>query len=150
MVQDLPKTTGSVVLRTDFSSDAAWAAVCAAIREPVGEFRAYVECMSDLAYEGLTVADLVAASARDDAHAGDDAHPNDPLMYVFLVDSVTIAGPESLVLAVDLYEEAGRAFRLPPSQMWSVENNLSIANMFFAEFADAVDADGVYRGFDGE
>jgi hypothetical protein len=27
-----------------------------------------------------------------------------------------------------------------------VENNLSLANMDFDEFADAVDADGVFRG----
>jgi hypothetical protein len=31
--------------------------------------------------------------------------------------------------------------------MWGVENNLSIANMVFAEFAGAVDEDGVFRGF---
>jgi hypothetical protein len=48
---------------------------------------------------------------------------------------------------VDLFEEPGRAFRLIPSEMWAVENNLSIANMDFAEFADAVDADDVFRGF---
>jgi uncharacterized protein DUF6924 len=31
--------------------------------------------------------------------------------------------------------------------MWGVENNLSLANMDFEEFADSVDADGVFRGF---
>jgi len=29
-----------------------------------------------------------------------------------------------------------------------VENNLSLANMDFEEFADSVDADGVFRGFE--
>jgi hypothetical protein len=29
----------------------------------------------------------------------------------------------------------------------SIENNLSIANMDFAEFADSVNEDGVFRGF---
>jgi hypothetical protein len=38
-------------------------------------------------------------------------------------------------------------FRVIPSQMWSVENNLSIANMDFFEFADAVGDDGIFRGF---
>ena len=46
-----------------------------------------------------------------------------------------------------MYDEPGRTFRVIPSEMWSVENNLSIANMDFAEFADAVDEDGVFRGF---
>jgi len=31
--------------------------------------------------------------------------------------------------------------------MWSVENNLSISNMDFSDFADSADADGVFRGF---
>jgi hypothetical protein len=31
--------------------------------------------------------------------------------------------------------------------MWGVENNLSIANMDYSEFADEVDPDGVFRGF---
>jgi hypothetical protein len=30
---------------------------------------------------------------------------------------------------------------------WSVENNLSLANMDFEEFANAVDVDGLFRGF---
>ena len=34
-----------------------------------------------------------------------------------------------------------------PGQVWSIENNLSIANMDFFEFADRTDPDGVFRGF---
>jgi hypothetical protein len=56
--------------------------------------------------------------------------------------------PEHPVLVVDLYSEPGRSFRVVPSEMWGVENNLSLANMDFEEFADAVDRDGVFRGFD--
>lgn len=33
------------------------------------------------------------------------------------------------------------------SRRGGVENNLSLANMGFEEFADAVDEDGVFRGF---
>jgi len=33
------------------------------------------------------------------------------------------------------------------SELWGIENNLSIANMDFWEFAAAVDEDGVHRGF---
>ena len=32
-------------------------------------------------------------------------------------------------------------------EMWGIENNLSIANMDFDDFADAVDGNGVHRGF---
>jgi hypothetical protein len=31
--------------------------------------------------------------------------------------------------------------------MWGIENNLSIANMDFEEFAENVDDDGIFRGF---
>ncbi|WBC08931.1 hypothetical protein [Micromonospora sp. WMMA1947] len=49
--------------------------------------------------------------------------------------------------ALDLVHEPGRWFRVLPAEMWSVEDNLSIGNMDFFEFADAADPDGVFRGF---
>jgi hypothetical protein len=35
-----------------------------------------------------------------------------------------------------------------PAQIQGIENNLSIANMDFDDFAGAVDSGGVFRGFD--
>jgi hypothetical protein len=35
----------------------------------------------------------------------------------------------------------------PPRKTESIENNLSIGNMGFEEFAEAVDRDGTFRGF---
>jgi hypothetical protein len=46
-------------------------------------------------------------------------------------------------LAIDLYGERGRTFRAIPSQIRGIENNLSIGNMDFFEFADNVDEDGI-------
>jgi hypothetical protein len=54
---------------------------------------------------------------------------------------------EHPILVVDLYTEPGRSFRVVPAEVWGIENNLSTANMDFAEFADEADADGVFRGF---
>jgi hypothetical protein len=54
------------------------------------------------------------------------------------------------LLAVDLYDEPGRTFRVPPHWYHDVSANLCIANLDFADFADAVDNSGTYRGFDGE
>jgi hypothetical protein len=48
---------------------------------------------------------------------------------------------------VDLHRQRGRTFRAIPSQIRAIENNLSLANMDFAEFADNAGADGVFRGF---
>jgi hypothetical protein len=64
-----------------------------------------------------------------------------------VVDRITIASPEFPVLVIDLYADRGRTFRAIPSQIQSIENNLSIANMDFFEFADHVDLDGIFRGF---
>jgi hypothetical protein len=37
--------------------------------------------------------------------------------------------------------------RTIPSEMWGIENNLSISNMDFEDFSNVVDEDGVFRGF---
>jgi uncharacterized protein DUF6924 len=66
---------------------------------------------------------------------------------VIVADAVTMGAPEPSLLVVDLFEEPGRTFRAVPSAIQSIENNLSIANMDFWEFADNVDADGVFRDF---
>jgi hypothetical protein len=34
-----------------------------------------------------------------------------------------------------------------PSEIQSIENNLSLANMDFEEFAESADKDGIFRGF---
>ena len=135
-MKPLPKTEDSLVLRTDFSDDAAWDALCAAIQEPNEEgFKAYVYCVSDPAYGGLTVEELVAL-----ARGGDKT-------FAFVADRTTFTDLERPILVVDLYEESGRTFRVIPREMWGVQNNLSLANMDFEEFADSVDSDGVFRGF---
>jgi uncharacterized protein DUF6924 len=47
---------------------------------------------------------------------------------------------------VDLTDEPGKTFRVIPAEMWSVENNFSLANLDFADFVEAVDNEGIYRG----
>jgi hypothetical protein len=136
-VKPLPKAKHSLMLRTDFSDDAAWGALCAAIKEPNEDgFKAYVDCISDPAYDGLTVEQLVALAPK----GGDRC-------FAFIADRTTFTNSELAVLVVDLYDEPGRTFRIIPREMWGVENNLSIANMDYYEFADNVDPDGVFRGF---
>jgi hypothetical protein len=53
------------------------------------------------------------------------------------------------LLVVDLKRRPGRSFRVIVQELWGVENNLSLANMDFEEFADSCDPDGVFRGFPG-
>lgn len=135
-----PDDLTSLVLRTDFSDDTAWRALKAAI-ESQEEYPS-ATYVSDPRYAGVTVQALVDA----DAAASDD----DKVTYLFLADATTMTDDERPLLAVDLYDEPGRTFRLPPRCYAEVSANLSIANMDFAEFADAADESGTFRGFDEE
>jgi hypothetical protein len=135
-MKDLPDSDHALVVRTDFSDEAAWVRVCSQIAAPVGEFRAYVAFVSDPAFAGLNSSALTSLAQRGPYRS-----------FLFVVDSVALADSEHPILVVDVVDEPGRTFRVIPSEMASVENNLSIANMDFADFAESVDADGVFRGF---
>ena len=132
----LPETNNAIVVRTDFSDDAAWEWIKSAIRAPVGEFMAYVDFVDDPQYEDLSVARLPSLIA-----------PGGYRGFVFLVDEISLADPQHPILVVDLVDEPGRTFRVIPSEMWSVENNLSLSNMDFVDFAESVDDAGIFRGF---
>ena len=136
MPKQLPITRRSLVLRTDFSDEASWCSICAAIQAQVGDFRAHVDCVSDPAFDGVTPSGVLSRLPKDWTH-----------FFVFLVDGPAMSSLEQAVLVVDLREKPGNSFRIVPREAWAVENNLSIANMNFSEFAAAVDSDGVFRGF---
>ena len=132
----LPTTPNSLLLRTDFSDDAAWIALCEAVQAPSEEgFQAHLDCISDPAYNGLTVEQLVTL-----------APPGTGPLFAFLADRVAHSHPERPVLVVELDDQSGRTFRVIPSAMWSVENNLSLANLDWNDFADSLDPDGIFRG----
>jgi hypothetical protein len=135
-MKDLPDIEDSLVLRTDFSDEAAWTRICSEIEAPVGEFRAYVTFVSDPEFAGLGIGELTSLGQRGPYWG-----------FMFVVDRVTLTDGEHPVLVLDLVDEPGRTFRVVPHEMWGVENNLSISNMDFADFADSADADGVFRGF---
>jgi len=134
-MRTIPDTENSLLLRTDFSDETAWSALCAAIQAPVGEFQADVTPLSDPAFDGATTEELIALASEAEH------------LFVFVADQVALTDPEHPVLVVDLLDEPGRTFRVIPSEAWGVENNLSLANMDFEDFAGAVHDDGVFRGF---
>ncbi|MFJ6982947.1 MULTISPECIES: DUF6924 domain-containing protein [unclassified Streptomyces] len=136
-MHQLPCTLEALVVRTDFSADDAWDTLRAALCLPSREgFLANVALVDDRRYEGLTpepALDLIPADYR---------HP-----LLVLADSVAVASTELPLLVVDLWGERGRCVRVVAAELWSIENNLSEANMDFGDFADAVGDDGVFRGF---
>jgi hypothetical protein len=132
----LPETEYALVLRTDFSDQAAWEVICAAVRQPVDGYQAYVDFLDDVEYANVTEDELLGLVPENYLHT-----------FIILADQTAMAIPDHPLLVVDLYEGSGRAFRAIPSQIQTIENNLSMANMDFEEFAERVDGGGVFRGF---
>ena len=137
-MKQIPETENPLILRTDFSNQAVWERICGIIQKPVGifRFRANVEFVDDIEYAGLTKDQLLELIPKDYSHT-----------FIIVVDRTAVSLPDHPLLIVDLYERSGREFRAIPSKIQGIENNLSIANMDFEEFAESVDESGVFRGF---
>ncbi|WP_305788649.1 DUF6924 domain-containing protein [Symbioplanes lichenis] len=140
----------SLLIRTDYSHPQEWTRMKAAIAEPQTDdgFLPNVELLDDRAFEGFPLSRLL------------DTAPETPWHPVaFLVDTLSLTHPELPILAINLNNDDeeedepgegspfGATFRVVPSELWSVQNNLSIANMNWEEFAETVDQDGIFRGF---
>ena len=136
-MKQIPETENALVLRTDFSNQAVWERICAIIQKPVGifRFRANVDFVDDVEYTGVTKDQLLELIPKDYNHN-----------FIVVVDQTAISLPDYPLLIVDLYERSGGEFRAIPSQIQSIENNLSIANMDFEEFAESIDESVVFRG----
>jgi uncharacterized protein DUF6924 len=138
----LPETWSVPVVRVDFTDDAVWHGIREKIAEPAEEgFGADVDFVEDRALSGLDEATIVAGYPRSYPH--EYRHP-----ILFVVDAVAVSTPEHPVLVVNL--NAGitaRPLRALPRQVQSIQNNLSLANMDYVEFATSADVDGIFRGF---
>ncbi|WP_327280749.1 DUF6924 domain-containing protein [Streptomyces sp. NBC_01205] len=133
-----PDDLTSLVLRTDFGDHGAWDAVRTAL-DAAGEYR-HATYVSDVRFDAVDVQALLDEEAA--------AEEDDRIIDVFLADATTMEEPGHPLLAVDLSDEPGRTFRVPAQWFPDVSANLSIANMDFADFADAADESGTFRGFD--
>ncbi len=133
----LPRSRGPLVLRTDFSDQAAWDALQRATLPNEDGFAPNVEFLDDRAHAGLTVDQALALVSRGYGH-----------QLLVLADEFALSSADLPVLVLDLSDEQGRrGIRVIGTRLWSIENNLSLSNMDFHEFADSVDDDGVFRGF---
>jgi hypothetical protein len=122
-----------------------------AITEPQteDEFTAFVEFVDNRSYEGLTAPRLLETLPAEVNHA-----------VAFLADTKALTHPDRPILVINLYDyveglndqgkgpQYGATFRVVPSEMWSVQNNLTIANMDWEEFAENTGDDGIFRGFE--
>jgi hypothetical protein len=132
----LRPTYATPLVRTHFGADEAWVRLQGVIGTPSEEgFLAGVDVVEDAGFDGLGV-DAVLAALPDDLNQA----------VLFIADVVTLTDPELPLLAVRLLPVPGQTFRVIPPWLWAVENNLSSANLGWEDFAEHLDADGVFRG----
>jgi hypothetical protein len=128
----------SLLIRTDFSNDAAWAALCIAVQapEPNDGFCANFVCIDDPVI-GLRSPEDTAAQVYAELHH----------CAVYFADALALREPDHPILCVSCGESPVSTFRVVADHIWGPENNLRLSNMDFSEFARAVGPNGVFRGF---
>jgi hypothetical protein len=139
---ELPKTWSVPVVRADFADDAAWERIKVEIAEPTDEgFGADVEFVEDRTLSGLGEPLIANGYPRNYPHRY--RHP-----VLFVVDTMAASTPGHPVLVINLNASVdAEPFRTSPRQVQSIQNNLSLANMDYIEFARSTDVDGIFRGF---
>ena len=136
-MKTIPLTEHPVVIRTDFSNPGRWTELQAIASAPPEPFMFMIEVIDDVAFRAKKTEDLLASVPEGYPHS-----------FIFVADQQAIQNEGFPCLVVDLVDEPGRSFRTLAREMASIENNLSIANMGFEEFAAGVGKDGVFRGFE--
>jgi hypothetical protein len=127
------KTPGPVVIRTFFRDEAAWRTFCETIR---GQFQDEPHFISDAQLDSKSPGDLLEELPTGTSHT-----------CIYIADEQTLTSAELPVLAMDIFTEPGRTFRVVPAEMNAVQVNLWLSNMDFEDFAGSVDSTGVFRGF---
>ena len=134
-MSELPASPALV--RTWFGDDTAWESLVAEVETPSEDgFLARLRLVDDAAFEGL---DADALKAGKPAGAS----------VSFLADETTLTGAGHPVLAVWVFDDRPdhEPFRVVAAELWSVENNINLANMDWPDFTRSTDRDGVFRGF---
>jgi len=135
---ELPATEGSLFVRTDFVDSTKWQLTLeAALAGNNDGFRAYVTAVDDEAFDGASWQKLRETVQATTPHAS----------VLFVADREAMQGVHP-ILVIDVQAEERPPFRCAADQLWSVDNNLNLANMGWEEFSTAVDGSGVFRGFD--
>lgn len=135
-MKPIPDTDHALVLRTEYGDERAWQGMLAAFAASAAGDEGDLSVISDPAYAGLTVTQVMDLLPEDWSHT-----------FLFIADRETMRHPEHPLLVVDAFSEGEAAFRAAAAQIWTVENTLSLGSMNFEHFVDDVDDDGIFRSF---
>ncbi len=134
MPPPLPAGDSALLIRTEFSDSKTWQAIVdATTRENSDGFVANLTVVSDPAWASASVKDVLTA------HAGDK-------VVAFVFDATAVSDEKHSLLCINLASKKVRTMRVLPSEVWSVENNLSLGNMEWSDFASVL-KEGVFVGF---
>lgn len=137
-MKTLRDTENAVVIRTDFSAASAWNAIVQGVKSPYDPiFCLNMMFLDDAQYDGASKQQILLLLPVPYRHS-----------FIVIADRTSMILPDHPLLVVDLVHEPGRQFRATPDVISAIENNLSECNMDFAEYADSVEDDGVFRGFE--
>lgn len=127
-----------MLLRTDYSNDEKWKSLKEEISTPDPQygFLANITFYENPKFDNLPLEILLSKLSKN---------YNPPI--ILIADQSTFNDEDNTILCVDLIEVPGQYLRVIPSEIWGIENNLSICNMDFQDFANCQDENGVFRGF---
>jgi len=130
----------ALLVRTDFSSDEMWQKCAQIVREPRDVFFCNMDFIDDIYFSGKSQHEILEMIPKEYLYP-----------VIFIADKITFLSADlpCLVLGINQYNN-GLSFRMAAHALTSVENNLGIANMDFEDFANAVEPDGIFRGFQRE
>ena len=134
----IPPAENALLIRTDFSDQNAWKHLIADVQEPADPFIFNMDVVDDRANIGATAEQIITALP-----------PEYPHSFFVMADNNSMSPPDYPLLVVDVSGDAGRRFRSVALQIAVIDNNLSIGNMDFEEFAQSVDETGTFRGLPG-
>jgi len=131
----IPGDTASILVRTCFTRPQSWRRLQHALRTPSpGEgFLPTLDEVDDPAWEDASPEDVLAAAGE--------------FRVVVVADEKALSEPGFPALVLRRIDSQVHRIRAVATEMWSIENNLSLFNMDFEDFIRSADEDGVFRGF---
>ncbi|GAA1441184.1 DUF6924 domain-containing protein [Nocardiopsis tropica] len=132
----LTQENGGLLVRTDFTDEAAWAALMETVRRPgpghgdsIDDFGDHIDVVDDPVFEGATPEQLMALVRKD---------PEDPeemtAEVVLVADGETMRDPGRPVLVVPVEDRVGWAFRIDPDLVGIMVVNLAIGNQDIEDY----------------
>lgn len=134
----LPRVNDSLLVRTDFSDNRAWAEICAEARRVSEDgLMAFLVPVNDRTYDGASWQAVLDAVPANEMGAA----------VLFIADTEAMTLPGHPVLAVSRLAGDGSPFRCVTAELACLETNLNLAKLGWADFVSQVGADGVFRGW---